>query len=416
MATFQIRPVTEDELPAFETVDQHAFNGRPDTERQRANWHARLELDRTLGAFDGTTLAGVTGVYSFRMRVPGAMAAVAGVSMVAVLPSHRRRGALSGLMRRQLSDIAERGEAVAALFASETEIYGRYGYGRASWHLHLELERGYGRLAASAPADPSVRLRIAEPRSAHAEMGKVYDLAMAERPGLYARTEAWWDRLTHDPDSDTDRPMRCVLAEDDSGPRGYALFTSEGRWETGTFLPDGVLDVSEAIAVDPAAAAALWADLLSRDLISTFRLHMRPVDDPLLDLLADSRRARPRLADGLWVRLVDVGRALAQRHYACPVDLVIEVTDELCPQNQGRWRLTAATTSAPWGFSGTCERTTAPADLALPVRTLGAAYLGGTRLGAFAAAGLATEATPGSVAALSAAMSWDPAPWCPMIF
>ncbi len=416
MATFQIRPVTEDELPAFETVDQHAFNGRPDTERQRANWHARLELDRTLGAFDGTTLAGVTGVYSFRMRVPGAMAAVAGVSMVAVLPTHRRRGALGGLMRRQLSDIAERGEAVAALFASETEIYGRYGYGRASWHLHLDLERGYGRLAASAPADPTVRLRIAGPRSAHAEMGKVYDLAMAERPGLYARTEAWWDRLTHDPDSDTDRPMRCVLAEDDSGPRGYALFTSEGRWETGTFLPDGVLDVFEAIAVDPAAAAALWADLLSRDLISTFRLHMRPVDDPLLDLLADSRRARPRLADGLWVRLVDVGRALAQRHYACPVDLVIEVTDELCPQNQGRWRLTAATVSAPSGFSGTCERTTAPADLALPVRVLGAAYLGGTRLGAFAAAGLATEATPGSVAALSAAMSWDPAPWCPMIF
>jgi predicted acetyltransferase len=416
MATFQIRPVTEDELPAFETVDQHAFSGRPDTERQRANWHARLELDRTLGAFDGTTLAGVTGVYSFRMRIPGAMAAVAGVSMVAVLPSHRRRGALSGMMRRQLSDIAERGEAVAALFASETEIYGRYGYGRASWHLHLELERGYGRLAASAPADPSVRLRIAEPRSAHAEMGKVYDLAMAERPGLYARTEAWWDRLTHDPDSDADPPMRCVLAEDDAGPRGYALFTSEGRWESGTFLPEGVLDVSEAIAVDPAAAAALWGDLLSRDLIGTFRLWLRPVDDPLLDLLADSRRARPRFADGLWVRLVDVGRALAQRHYACPVDLVIEVTDELCPQNQGRWRLTAATVSAPSGFSGTCERTTAPADLALPVRVLGAAYLGGTRLGALAAAGLVTEATPGSVAALSAAMSWDPAPWCPMIF
>ena len=84
--------------------------------------------------------------------------------------------------------------------------------------------------------------------------------------------------------------MRCVLAEDDAGPRGYALFTSEGQWEEGTFLPDGVLDVHEAITVDPAAAAALWGDLLSRDLITTFRLHMRPVDDPLLHLLADSRQ------------------------------------------------------------------------------------------------------------------------------
>ena len=416
--TFQIRPVTEDELPAFSYVDQQAFNGTPDTARQRANWLARLELDRTLGAFDGSTLAGVTGVYSFRMRVPGAMAAVAGVSMVAVLPSHRRRGALTGLMHRQLADIAERGEAVAALFASETPIYGRYGYGRASWHLTLNLARGHGRLAAAAPADPSVRLRIAEPRSAHAEMGKVYELAMAERPGLYARTEPWWDRLTHDPDSDSDPPMRCVLVEDDAGPRGYALFTSEGRWEweEGSFLPAGVLDLHEAIAMDPAAAAALWRDLLSRDLITTFRLHMLPVDDPLLDLLADSRLGRPRLSDGLWIRLVDVGRALAQRRYACPVDVVIEVNDELCPQNQGRWRLTAATTSAPSGFSGTCERTTAPADLVLPVQALGAAYLGGTRLGPLAAAGLVTEVTPGALAALSTAMSWDPAPWCPMIF
>jgi predicted acetyltransferase len=419
MATFQIRPVTEDELPAFEYVDQHAFNGRPDNERQRANWHARLELDRTLGAFDGTTLAGVTGVYSFQMRVPGAMAAVAGVSMVAVLPSHRRRGALTGLMRRQLGDIAERGEAVAALFASETPIYGRYGYGRASWQLTMTLGRGHGALAAGVPQDPGLRLRIVEPRSAHAEMGKVYELAMAERPGLYARTDAWWDRLTHEPDSDADQPMRCVLVEDDAGPRAYALFTADGQWEweEGTFLPAGVLDTREAIAVDPAAAGVLWADLLSRDLITSFRLHMLPVDDPLLDLLADSRLGRPRLSDGLWIRVVDVPRALAQRRYACPADLVIEVTDELCPQNQGRWRLTAAAAASPGaGFTGTCERTTAPADLALPVRALGAVYLGGTRLGPLAAAGLVTEVTPGSVAALSAAMSWDPAPWCPMIF
>src|SRR5262249_60022097 len=113
MATpFQIRRVTEDELPAFEVVDQHAFNGRPDNERRRANWLARLELDRTLGAFDGTMLVGVTGVYSFQMRVPGAMAAVAGVSMVALLPSHPRRGGPSPLMRPPLPAQAPRGRAL----------------------------------------------------------------------------------------------------------------------------------------------------------------------------------------------------------------------------------------------------------------------------------------------------------------
>ena len=125
--TYPIRPITEDELADFLVVDQHAFNGGPSSERSRANFLSRVELDRTLAAFDGETIVGGTGIYSFQMRVPGAMASVAGVSLVSVLPSHRRRGILSALMRRQLADIGERGEAVAALFGSESAIYGRYG-------------------------------------------------------------------------------------------------------------------------------------------------------------------------------------------------------------------------------------------------------------------------------------------------
>jgi predicted acetyltransferase len=419
MATsYQIRPMTEDELAAFETVDQHAFHGTPRSERSQANLFARIELDRTLGAFDGERVVGGTGTYSFQMRVPGAMAAVAGVSLVAVLPTHRRRGILSALMRRQLADVAERGEAVAALFASEAPIYGRYGYGAASWHAACRLRRGEGALIPGAPADPGLRVRVAEPQSAHAELAKVFELALAERPGLYARTEPWWDRLTTDLNDDggTPRPIRCLLAEDDSGPRGYALYTSEGRWDEDAFLPDGRLDVSEAIATDPAATAALWGNLLSRDLITEFHAGMQPLDDPLRYLLADPRRLRRLVSDGLWVRLVDLRSALAQRHYACPVDVVIEVTDEWCPRNAGRWRLTTAASAIRPGFRATCEPTSDPADVALPVAALGAAYLGGTRLGAMAEAGLVTEATSGSLAALSTAMSWEPAPWCPMIF
>ena len=419
MATsYPIRPVTEDELPAFLRVSEHAFNGGPPTKRSYANLLARLEFDRTLAAFDGPTVVGVTGVFSFQMRVPGAMAAAAGVSLVAVLPSHRRRGILTGLMRRQLADVHERGEAVAALFASETPIYGRYGYGPASWQATLRLHRGEGTLAPGAPSDPALRVRLAEPVSVRAELAKVYDLALAERPGLWARSEPWWDRLIIDlysPD-ETHRPIRCLLAEDDAGPRAYAVFTSMGRWNQDTGLPEGALEVHEAVTTDPAAAAAIWENLLTRDLIDDFQARMRPVDDPLLYLLADPRRARPLVIDGLWIRLVDVGAAMAQRHYACPVDVVIEVTDEVCPQNQGRWRLTAAAAASPAGFRATCERTSDPADVLLPVSALGAAYLGGTRLGAMAGAGQVTEVSPGSLAVLSTAMSWEPAPWCPMIF
>jgi predicted acetyltransferase len=228
MTTWPIRPIAEADLAGFLAVDQHASHGTPMSQRARANFLARLEYDRTLAAFDGGTIVGGAGAFSFRMRVPGAMAAVAGVSLVAVFPSHRRQGILSALMRRQLADVNERGEAVAALFASESGIYGRYGYGRASWHAAYRLSRGEGALAPGAPADPGLRLRIAEPLSVRAELARVYDRALAKRPGLYARTAPWWDRLLTDLHSDGGTPgqPRCLLAEDDSGPRGYAVFTS----------------------------------------------------------------------------------------------------------------------------------------------------------------------------------------------
>ncbi len=425
---YPLRLITEDELPGLHDVHQHAFHSGPPSDAARARMHARIELDRTLGVFDGALMVGVTSAYSFQMRVPGALAAVAGVTMVSVLPSYRRRGILSALMRQQLADIHARGEATAALFASEAGIYGRYGYGRASWHTSYEVHGGEGALAPDAPADRTLRLRIAEPGAAQAELAKVYQAVLDERPGLYARNDAWWDRLLADDPEDRAgaSPLRCVIAEDSAGPRGYALFSGLPNWDGATFLPDSSVSIREVMTADPAAAAAIWADVLSRDLVAEFRTQLRPVDDPVLYLLADPRRLRPTIADGLWVRLVDVPAALGQRRYACPVDTVIEVTDGLCGWNQGRWRLTAGGPGGrapaghaggqPPGFAARCEPSTAAADIALPVSALGAAYLGGTRLGALAAAGQAAELRPGTLAALSAAMSWDPAPWCPQIF
>ena len=426
MATpYPIRVITQDELLAVHNLHEHAFHSLPLSDRARTRVQSRVEVERTVAAFDGGAMVGAAGSFSFRMRVPGALAAVAGVSLVAVLPSYRRRGILASLMRHQLDDLHERGEAVAALYASEARIYGRFGYERASWHAGFSLRGGEGELAADAPTDEAPRLRIAEPESARAELAKVYEMVLDERPGCFARNEAWWDRaLADEPEfREGATPLRCVLAEDASGPRGYALFSGRERWDGDAFLPDSVIEVREVMTADPAASAAIWGDLLSRDLTTEFRLPMRPVDDPLLHLLADPRRVRARVTDGLWVRLVDVPSALAQRRYACPVDVVIEVADDGCAWNQGRWRLTARAagapgpgTGAPAGVGAICERTTDAADITLPVRALGAAYLGGTRLGPMAAAGLITELRPGTLAPLSTALSWDPAPWCPMIF
>ncbi len=179
---------------------------------------------------------------------------------------------------------------------------------------------------------------------------------------------------------------------------------------TPTGLPDCSLAVRELMAVDPAAGAALWHSLLDRDLVTSVTADLRSADDPVLYQLLDQRRARVRVADGVWVRIIDLPGALSRRAYSGSVDVVLEVTDELLAGNAGRWRLRAD------GADVSCARTDRPADLALDVRELGAAYLGGTRLGTLAAAGLVTELRPGTVNRLSAAMTWDPAPWCPQIF
>jgi predicted acetyltransferase len=409
----EIRPITDDEFDAFHAVDEQAFQGSPPAADERPKILSRFEFDRSLAAFDGGEPVGIAGAFSFRMRIPGAVAPVAGVSWVAVLPSHRRRGILTQLMRRQLSDVRERGEAIAVLWASEAGIYGRYGYGRASWHAAFAVRRGEGALAADAPADPGLRLRIADPEQARTELAKVHDGLLEVRPGFFARTDLWWDRVLDDPEAERKNasPLRCVLAEDDSGPRGYALYSGVGRWEDETFLPDNSISVRELLAADPAASAALWADLLGRDLVSEIRATLRPVDDPLFFQLADPRRLRPTVTDGLWVRITNLAAALAQRRYARPVDVVIEVRDQIFPGNAGCWRLHADGSGA-----AVCEPASAEADISLGIAELGAAYLGGTRLAALAAAGRVTELRPGTLAPLSTAMSWDPAPWCPVIF
>jgi predicted acetyltransferase len=430
---YPIRPITEAEFSAFSNVDEHAFNGGPLQEAELALVLRRFEFDRSLAAFDSDVPVGIAGAYGFRLTVPGGTVPAAGVTWVSVLPTHRRRGTLRSIMRRQLSDLAEGNEPVAALWASEAMLYGRYGYGKASWHASFTIGRGEGTLSGDAPRDESVRLRLVSPEDARPELAKVFDTVAQTRPGFYARNDAWWDLRLHDPEPRRDGhgPLRCLLAEsrpsagEDGGPRGYALYSALGEWDTNTFLPSGTIDVRELMGADPAAEAALWENLLSRDLVTQVKTRLRPADDPLLFQLTDPRRLRPTISDGLWIRIVDLPAALTARRYAAPVEVVLEVRDELLPANAGRWRLAAPGPGADGARPGTCvahspdpvcERTSDAPDISLDVSELGAAYLGGTQLGSLATAGLITEHLPGSVARLSAAMTWSPSPWCPQIF
>jgi predicted acetyltransferase len=427
---YPIRPVSPEEFDAFHVVNEESFLGRAPSERRRAALLRQIEFDRVLVAFDAELPVGVTGDWPLRLSLPGGMAAAAGVTLVGVLPSHRRRGIVSSLMRRQLAEIRERGDAIAVLWASEAPIYGRYGYGVATWQTAYRFRRGEGVLQSSASspasgASPGLRLRLAAAAAVRGELDKVYQTVLPGQPGMFARDDAWWDRVlgaNDEPGGGGGDLLRCVLAEDDGGPRGYAIYTGNLAWDDETFLAAGSLHVKELVAADPAAAGLLWGDMLSRDLVAEITASLRPVDDPLIHMLADPRRARRTVGDGLWVRLTDVPAALALRRYAAPVDVVIEVTDGVLPGNAGRWRLVAggssgaSGSSSAGGFAGTCGPADGGADLVLDVGVLGAAYLGGTRLGELARAGLVTERRAGAVAALSVAMSWEPGPWCPLIF
>jgi predicted acetyltransferase len=417
-ASYPIRPADDAELPAFSNVALRAFNSSWPLDELLELDRLVSEPERSLAAFDGDQIVGTTVAYSFGLTVPGGSVSAAGVSSVAVLPSHRRRGILSAMMRRQLTDVAQGPEPVAALFASEAAIYGRFGYGMACEHYTFTVNRGDGRLRLPLAGDSTqaarVSVRLTEPTAARADLMAVYEAVRATRPGMISRTDGWWDLSLSDPEfmREGSTATGCVIAEDKSGALGYALYSVRGGWDADG-IPDQALSVRELLATSPESVAALWADLLSRDLVGKVRARMRPVDDPLPFLLPDPRRARAGVSDGLWIRLVDLPEALRRRRYAASADVVIEVTDPLLPANEGRWRLSAGqgATAMP-----VCERTSADADLVMPVSALGAAYLGGTRLGALAAAGQVTELRPGAVAELSAAMWWDPAPWSPVMF
>ncbi|MFF8590546.1 GNAT family N-acetyltransferase [Streptomyces sp. NPDC015220] len=400
------RVLRRDEWDTWFDCLVRAFGGTVAPEERELD-RSLTEFDRSLGAWDGDECVGTAGAFGFRMTVPGgALVPAAGVTMVSVAATHRRRGVLTSMMRRQLDDVRSWGEPLALLTASEPAIYGRFGYGAATFQLSAEIDTGRAGLSVPAGAD-DVGLRYAAPGEVLTACEAVYARLVPERPGMLARQPGWERQGLVDPEGERDgaSALQCVVAERDGEVVGYARFRTRLGWGEGGH--DGTVVLEDLAALDPAAQAALWRFLFGIDLMTTLTVRNRPVDDAWQYLVSDIRRCRPRLRDGMYVRLVDVGAALAARTYQGPVDVALEVEDAFCPWNAGRWRLTGDAKGA------SCERTRDPADLALSVRELAAAYLGGVPLTALAAAGRVRELRPGALAEASVGFGSAVAPWLP---
>ena len=395
-------PITTDDIPDFVAAVHTAFHEdiTPATVERIAK---KLEPERTLAIRDGGKIVAGASLYSRRITVPGGEVPVAGVTQVGVTPTHRRRGMLTALMRRQLDDIRAAGnEPIAALWAAEAAIYGRFGYGLASLSGEISIDTREADLHVPTVLRPTLHT----PSDAVDAMRAIYESIRPTRPGLLDRGDPWWEVRIRDPENERNGASALRAAVVDGA--AYALYAVKSQFEDNRFSAQ--VQVREAMAATPEGYAAIWSFLLNLDLTRRLVYLFAPSDDPLMHLITEAQAAPLRLHEALWIRLVDLPRALRERSYGEPFEVVFAVQDEFCPWNAGRWALR-------WdGETATCAQTSLPAGLELTVNDLGAAYLGGTTLAQLARVGRVRELRPGALAATSRAFRSELAPWCPEIF
>ena len=357
-----------------------------------------LEPERTLAAFDGDRIVGGAGALTFEMTVPGARLPTGGVAWVNVQPTHRREGIMTQLMRQLLDDIHAKGEPLAALFASESIIYGRFGFGAATFFERWSIERPH--TAFAHKPEQLGQVELLEVDDALTGFPRAYEIAVGERPGMMPRDDAFWKYRLWDSE-DRRRGATATFHAGyyrDGSLDGYALYRiHHGR---------RALQVFELVANTDEAHAALWSYCFGVDLMARIEAFNQPVDDPLPWMLADPRRLERSMGDGLWLRLLDVEAALAGRRYAVEGSLILEVVDSFCPWNHRRYRLEGGPDGAH------CRPSAEPADLTLSAADLGASYLGGVKLGTLSRAGRVRAATDKALKLADTMFATSMQPWC----
>ncbi|MFE7168659.1 GNAT family N-acetyltransferase [Streptomyces sp. NPDC057616] len=366
-----MRSTTDQDRDVFVDTLHAAFGRFPETPAEDGGgvWWAALEMDRNLLAVtaEGRPV-GTAGAYSFELTLPGeTLVPVAGVTAVGVLPSHRRQGVLSAMMRHQLTELRARGEAMSVLLASEALIYRRFGYGPATYTQRVTVPRHRGAFAGlrggEADAAPAGTVEVLRRAECGDLLEEIYDRYRRTQPGALSRPPRWWASGAGQPPIAPASRYAAVHRDPTGVPDGYASYLiGEGQ----------TLTVDETITANDTSFTALARFVLNHDLVDKVVFKHVPPGHPLRWQLTDFRAGEVAGdTDWLWVRLLDIPRALTARGWFTDGELVLDVTDPFLDEHD-RYLLTIQNGKAD------CTPTDRAPDLTLDVSDLGSIYLGGT--------------------------------------
>jgi predicted acetyltransferase len=388
------------EVDGFRDCLMQTFGGDRDGDPEAgARVRALVAPGRAWAAFDRGAIVGTAASFTLTLGVPGGTLPMAGLTMVSVRPTHRRRGLLREMMRRHVDDARARGEPISGLWASEATIYGRFGFGIAAWGDAIDVDTR-GLTITAEGGDVCEWLEEAEARE---RLPAIYERAIADRPGALHRSPVWWHerRFLESPFARLPASRRRYVVVSRGGePVGYLAYRQRGQFDAG--VPAGSTEAAELIAIDPRAEASLWQFILGIDLFPTAAWWNAPTDTTLPWIVSDVRKLKRRRVDTLWLRIDDVAAALGARRYPVDGELRFSTGD-------ATWQLVVE------GGRGRCARGDAAPQLTVDPHVLGAMLLGGAPLPVLARAGRVAGPAE-TVAAADRMFGWPVAPWCPEMF
>jgi predicted acetyltransferase len=371
---------------------------------ERAERNKRLpELDQRIAALDGGKVVGSAGAFRFEMTTPGGAVAASGLTMVAVLPTHRRRGILRRMMDLHIETARAKGFPISALWASEGQIYGRFGYGVAAFGGTASFQNE--RVAFKRPVGHQGVLRLLDEKEAAEPFRAVYERVRPTVPGMLSRSAQWWDFRRLGEFDKSLQPLHRVVLLIDGQPEGYALY----RLAQKLAIPgpaDTAIAVSEVMGTSPQATAMVWRFLCEIDLVRRIDASFLSSTHPLLHMVQEPRRLNLTLMDTLWVRILDAPAALAARAFPADFAVTFQLEDALCRWNTGVYCVEG----------GRAARSDAEPELRFDAATLGSLYLGGVTARQLADAGAIEELAEGAVDRADALFRSPRAPWCPEMF